>query len=84
MGFFDFLFGRRGGDRDGSKPETAIVVNSVGEEYQWLQRNCPGFSFVSQALQQIDGKPYDVLKCRNARGDERSIYFDISRFFGKF
>jgi hypothetical protein len=83
MGLFDFLFGRRG-DRDGSTPEKAIVVGSVGEEYQWMQRHCPGFQPNMQALQMIDDKPYDVLTWRNDRGEERTVYFDISRFYGQF
>jgi hypothetical protein len=84
MGFFDFLFGRRSGDRDGSSPEKAIVVGSVGEEYQWMQGYCPGLQQEMQALQQIDGKPYDVHTLRNSQGQERTVYFDISRFYGQF
>ena len=38
MGFFDFLFGRAG-RRDGSTPEKAVVVGSVGEEYEWVRRH---------------------------------------------
>lgn len=83
MGLLDFLFGRRGGGRDGSSPEKAIVVGSVGEEYAWMQRHCPGFQPGMQALHEIDGKPYDVLTWRNAAGEERTVYFDISRFFGR-
>ncbi|HEV3438758.1 MAG TPA: hypothetical protein VG122_15440 [Gemmata sp.] len=37
-----------------------------------------------QALQEIEGKHYDVHTLRNAAGEERTVYFDISRFFGKF
>jgi len=83
MGLFDFLFGRRGGGGDGSSPDQAIIVNGVGEEYQWMQRNCPGLQPGMQSLQEIEGKPYDVLTWRNDRGQERTVYFDISRFFGK-
>lgn len=83
MAFFDFLFGRRAVDRDGSCPEKAIVARNVGEEYQWMQRHCPGFKPQMQALQHIDGKPYDVLTWRNDRGEQRKVYFDISAFFGR-
>ena len=81
MGFFNWLFGRAGGD--GSSAAKAVVVGSVDEEYAWIQRHCPGFRFRMQALQEIEGKPYDVLTLRNAAGEERTVYFDISRFFGK-
>ena len=86
MGLLDFLFGRpsRGGRPDGSSPQRAIVVKSVGDEYQWMQRHCPGFAPGTQSLQEIDGKPYDVLTWHNDRGEERTVYFDISRFYGKF
>jgi hypothetical protein len=81
MGFFDRLFGRKGGD--GSSPAQAVVVNSVREEYDWLQRNCPGLQFQKQSLVEIDGKPYDVHTLQNAEGEEREVFFNISRFYGK-
>lgn len=37
MGLLSFLFGRRGGGRDGSSPAKAIVVGSLGEEYEWMR-----------------------------------------------
>lgn len=80
--FFDFLFGRRERDRDGSSPEKAVVVGSVGEKYAWMQRHYPCFRPGMQALQTIDGKPYDVLTWRDEKGEERAVYFDIFRFFG--
>jgi hypothetical protein len=72
MGLLDFLFGGPGGDRDGSSPEKAVTVHSIGEEYAWMQRRCPGFQPGMQSLQHIDGKPYDVLTWRNETGEERS------------
>jgi len=84
MGLFNFLFGKGGGDRDGSSHEKAIIVGSVGEEYEWIQRNCPGFRPGIQALQEIAGKHYDVHTLRNAQGGERTVYFDISQFYGKY
>jgi hypothetical protein len=83
MGLFDFLFGRVEADRDGSCPERAIVVPSMDEEYQWVHRNCPGFTLGMQGLQEIDGKPYDVLTLCSPSGEERRVYFDVSGFFGK-
>lgn len=84
MGLLNFLFGRGGTERDGSSPEKAVIVGSVGEEYDWIGRHCAGWRFVSQALTEIDGKPYDEMTLRNDRGEERTVYFDISRFYGKF
>lgn len=82
MGLLDRLLSQGGGD--GSSPAQAVVVGSVAEEYAWVQRRCPGFQPQMQALQQIDGRPYDVLTLRNAKGEERKVYFDISRFYGTF
>ncbi|HEX4612940.1 MAG TPA: hypothetical protein VH092_32420 [Urbifossiella sp.] len=83
MGLFNFLFGGRGG-RDGSSPEKAVVVGSIGEEYEWMRRHCSGWRPVVQALTHIDGKPHDTHTLKNDRGEERTLYFDISRFFGQF
>jgi len=83
MGLLDFLFGPRGRDRDGSSVEKAIVLRSIGAEYAWMRRHFPGFQPGTQSLQEIDGKPYDVLTWRNDEGEERTVYFDISGFFGR-
>jgi hypothetical protein len=83
MGLLDFLFGRRSSDRDGSSPAKAIIVGSVEEEYEWMQRHCPGFRPQLQSLQRIKGQPYDVLTLQNDRGEERTVYFDVSRFYGR-
>ncbi len=81
MGLYNWLFKSAGGD--GSSAAQAIVVSSVSKEYAWVRRHCPGFQSQMQALQVIEGKPYDILTLRNAAGEERTIYFDISQFFGK-
>jgi uncharacterized membrane protein YkoI len=83
MGLFNFLFGKDAAGSDGASPETAIVVSSVEAEYKWVQRNCPGYRFLSQSLQEINGTMYDVLELQNRQGEERTVYFDITQFFGK-
>jgi hypothetical protein len=80
MGVLSFLFGSR---RDGKSPRTAIVVNSIAEEYQWMQEHYPGFQPERQTLAYSDGKPYDALSWKNDRGEVVTVFFDISRFFGK-
>ncbi|MCE9553307.1 MAG: hypothetical protein K8T91_08005 [Planctomycetes bacterium] len=82
MGFLNRIFGRQEDDR-GATAATAIVVGSIEEEYEWISRHCPGYGLVSQALAEVDGKPYDILTCQDAAGSTREIYFDISSFFGK-
>ena len=82
MGWLDFLFGNKNKGRDGLSTEKAIIVDSIAAEYQWVRENCPGFAPEMQALQQINGKPFDVLTVRSASGESRTIYFDISAFYG--
>jgi len=72
------------GVQDGSSFENAVVVNSIKAEYEWLAKNYPGSTMKMQALSQHKKKPYDVLHIVTASGDEKSIYFDISKFFGKY
>jgi len=67
----------------GNSFENAISVKSISEEYAWLRRNYAGFTFLQQSLVFDNGKPYDVLKIITSTGKTKSIYFDISSFFGK-
>lgn len=66
---------------DGSSPERAIAVDSIAEEYAWMLRNHPNFEMETQSLEEIDGKTYDVHTWRNERGEERTVYFDISEVY---
>jgi hypothetical protein len=68
---------------DGSRPSKAILVASIAEELAWMQQHYPGFQPGLQVLQQIDGKQVDVLTWSNDRGEKRTVYFDISEFYGK-
>ncbi|HMK25353.1 MAG TPA: hypothetical protein VK483_04925 [Chitinophagaceae bacterium] len=75
---------------DGSSFENAIIIkektetSGVRAEYDWLKKNYPGYSLISQALSSKGNKKYDVLKISTKDGEEKSIYFDITGFFGKF
>lgn len=79
------------GDRDkdplpglpGSSPDHAIVVQRVGEEYDWVAEHCPGWFVVQQALQFVDGRPFDVLSLRAVTGERREVYFDVSACYGR-
>ena len=83
MGVLDWLLGRGRSEPDGSCASKAIPVGSIGEEYAWMQQHYPGFQPAMQALQEIEGKPLDVLTWRNNRAEQRTVYFDISGFYGK-
>jgi hypothetical protein len=78
------------GIRDGSSYEKAIVIKEKSEytgvdaEYTWLKQNYPGYKLKGQSINRYNSKPYDVLDILTAEGEEKSIYFDISNFYGKF
>jgi hypothetical protein len=67
---------------DGASIEQAIVVKNIGEEYGWIRRHCAGFEPGEQSLEEIGGRFYDVHQLRNAAGLEKTIYFDITTFYG--
>jgi hypothetical protein len=75
---------------DGSSFETAVVImeetedKGVAAEYAWLKQRYPGYRMKRQSLATHDGKPFDIITIITASGEETSVYFDISRFFGKW
>ncbi|HET6990920.1 MAG TPA: hypothetical protein VFJ43_06325 [Bacteroidia bacterium] len=78
------------GGGNGQSIDEAIVINETTEtegvaaEYVWLKANYPGYSLIKQSLIEEGGKPYDKMEIKTAEGDKKTIYFDISHFFGKF
>jgi hypothetical protein len=77
-------------NQDGTSFAKAIVIgeksetSGVAAEYQWIRQHYPGSKNGGQALTYDKGKPYDVLTITTAGGEKKDVYFDISRFFGKF
>jgi hypothetical protein len=77
-------------ERDGSSFEKAIIIkektegSGVSAEYKWLKENYPGYRSVGQSLSHHDGKPFDIIRIKTSGGAEKSIYFDISNYFGKW
>jgi hypothetical protein len=76
--------------RNGSSFAQAIIIKEktertgVDAEYDWLRKNYPGYKMKMQALLSEKGKFYDRLDITTAAGEAKSIYFDISNFYGKF
>lgn len=75
---------------DGSSYEKAIVIKESSEttgvaaEYKWVGVHYPGAKTEKQALSHSNGSNYDILTIRLPDGTEKDVYFDISRFFGRF
>ncbi len=75
---------------DGTSFEKAIVITEKSEsvgvsaEYDWLKKNYPGYKTKGQSLVFQNNKPYDIIQIVTTSGEEKSIYFDISNFYGQF
>lgn len=76
--------------KDGSNYEKAIVIKAKNEtdgiaaEYKWLRENYPGHTLIKQSLHAEGKKHYDIMQIKTKEGNEKSIYFDITNFFGKW
>src|SRR6266436_4991156 len=74
----------------GSSYATAIVVPATNEmagvkfEYAYIRTHYTGSQFMYQALSSHGGKPYDLITFKTADGKQRTLYFDISRYFGRY
>ena len=75
---------------DGASMATAIVIDArneadgVAAEYAWLREHFPGAHGVNQSLlTPAGGRVYDALEFTARDGTKHTVYFDISRFFGK-
>jgi hypothetical protein len=77
-------------EKNGSSFENAIFIGEktetkgVAEEYAWLREHYPGYVSKGQTLSEHKNKPYDIIRIVTQNGEEKSIYFDISNFFGKY
>lgn len=76
---------------NGESVAEAIVIKGVNDaaigvssEYYWLRENMPGWTVVGQGLVTKGRRAYDAMTVRSESGEERTIYFDISEFYGRF
>ena len=69
--------------RDGLSFQNAVIVGSVRAEYLYIDRNYPGSNILSQVVTDNNGNPYDVVTITTKDGNDKDIYFDISRFYRK-
>ncbi|OWJ66266.1 hypothetical protein [Inquilinus limosus] len=86
---------RPGDDRaftgTGDREETAIVFDGtmtertgIGAEYAYVARHLPGWQVCGQGLlTPAGGRLYDQLDLVGPAGERRSIYFDITGWFGR-
>ena len=76
------------GGGDGSSFAKAIVIVGANEdtgpraEYSYLGRRYPGYRWGEQSLIRQKKRVYDKLDFTTASGEKKTIYFDITDFFG--
>ena len=74
---------------DGSSIEKAMIIkapdNFIGVriEYTWIKKNCPGWKLERQSEFKTGNKIYDKMEFRTPDGRLKTIYFDITDFYGK-
>jgi hypothetical protein len=74
---------------DGSSVEKAVIIKSpdnfigVRIEYTWIKKNCPGWQLEKQSSFKAGNKIYDKMEFRTPDGQRKTIFFDITDFYGK-
>ena len=61
----------------------ATEQTGVHAEYEYLAKHYPGYKRGGQSLHEHNGKNFDVLEFTTAEGQPKTIYFDITDFYGK-
>jgi hypothetical protein len=76
---------------DGSSIEKAVIIKNaknesegVDAESKWIHKVHRGWRKGRQALLMQDGKSYDRIEYTTPDGTKKTIFFDITEFFGKF
>ncbi|MBC8095103.1 MAG: hypothetical protein H7Y43_04760 [Akkermansiaceae bacterium] len=76
---------------DGSTIKQAVVITEatgvktgVRAEYGWLHQHYPGYRLRGQGLRHQGGRSYDEMRIVTADGKSRTVFFDITSFFGKY
>ena len=74
----------------GSSYDTAIVlegatneISGVEAENSYIAAHYPGWHQKMQALLNHDGRIYDRIDVVGPKGETKSLYFDITGWFGK-
>ena len=82
------------GGGDGSTEQSAILIKAtssllgVPAEYEYIQslygNKGSDWEFNKQMQYDNNSKSFDILEIRLSNGSEKTIYFDITSFYGKF
>lgn len=76
---------------DGSSLENAIIIKGVPDSFtgikaesDWIRANHPEWRKGIQTLVKSEDKVYDCIGYTTLEGVIKTIYFDITDFFGKY
>ena len=74
----------------GTTMETAIVLegatntfNGIAAEHAYTRKHYRSWRWRSQALMSNEGRHYDVIDMIGPKGETKTLYFDITDWFGK-
>jgi hypothetical protein len=76
--------------RGGTSFSNAVVIMvgsekaGLSEEYKWLSNNYLGYALIRKTHVERASKHYDIIRIKTQRGHVKDIYFDSTRFWGKF
>jgi hypothetical protein len=75
---------------DGSSIEKAVIIcgasgesAGIAAEHLWLREHYPSCRLTLQGLRDANGHAYDKMDILTADGQPRSVFFDITSFFGQ-
>ena len=77
-------------DEKGQSLDQAVILDGVssemdgvGAEHAYTAEHYPGWTWQTQALMQNGSRVYDVIDMTGPSGESKSVYFDITDWFGK-
>ena len=74
----------------GTSCESVILIDATNErdgirlEREWIRNNYPGAKLVQQSLAECNGKAADIIDIETANGQKVKLFFDISKWLGKY
>jgi hypothetical protein len=77
-------------DEPGLTIETAIILegatnelNGVQAEHAYTSKRYPDWKWRMQSLMNVGNRHYDIIELIGQKGESKTIYLDISSWFGK-
>jgi hypothetical protein len=74
---------------DGSSIKKAVIIKApnklagIRAEYDWVKKNRPNWRLKMQSVLKGDGKVYDKMYFLAPDGQNTTLFFDVTDFYGK-